>query len=436
MKKLTGLLLAGAMCLGMAGCKEQEIVQSTDLTTEGPSNVLRVVTSYGGDDGNRAHFQSAVAAFEKEYKVSVDDRSAVSNEVWKNKVLTDFMTGSESDVLFYFVGADAAPLIHAGKVVSIEEIRKEYPEYGSNMVDAMMPAAGDGNHYALPSNGYWEHMFVNKEVLRKCGVPVPGPDYTWLQFLKDCSKIKDAGYTPLACSLAEIPHYLFEFAVLNQGSPEEHMELPQVDENGKLLDTPASRKWMRALEDIKALYEYGFFPKDTLTATDAQTVEMFAEGQAAFLIDGSWKVGFFTSNYADKMDDYAVSYVPGRGDRETTETIGGISMGYFITRKAWDNPETRKKAVDFVSYMTSDQVLSQFVTTEITALKNGAHPEGLNSLQKSAAAANQHVTGFVEAVQDTISSEAKSKLFRNIPKVVTGQMTAYQAVEEAAKLNQ
>ncbi len=113
----------------------------------------------------------------------------------------------------------------------------------------------------------------------------------------------------------------------------------------------------------------GFFPENTLTAKDADTVQLFAEGEAAFLIDGSWKVGHFVDNYADQLEDYAISYVPAKGERKATEALGGISMGYFITKKAWDDPAKQAAAVAFVEHMTSDEIMSTFVTTEVTALK-------------------------------------------------------------------
>ena len=50
----------------------------------------------------------------------------------------------------------------------------------------MLAVASDGKNYAIPSSGFWENMFVNTKVLSDCGVAVPGPDYTWDQFLADC----------------------------------------------------------------------------------------------------------------------------------------------------------------------------------------------------------------------------------------------------------
>ncbi len=431
MKRIAALLLAACLCLTACG------QEKTPVAADGGEErvTLNVVTSYGVDDGNRRNYETAVAAYEAATGNTVNDNSAVSNEEWKSRVLTDFMTGSEPDVLFYFTNVDAEPFINAGKVVSIEEIREVYPDYATNMKESMMAAASDGKHYAVPSSGYWETLFVNRRVLNACGVRIPGPDYTWDAFLEDCGKIKEAGYTPIACSLFEIPHYWFEFAVMNNGSLADHLEIPEVDEAGVLVDSAASRKWIAALEDIKALYEAGFFPDNTLTATDAETVAMFGGGEAAFLIDGSWKLGYFTKNYAGRIGDYVVAYVPGKGRRPASDTVGGISMGYFITRKAWEDPAKQEAAVEFVFHMTSEEVLGTFVTTEGTALVNGTETSGLSTIQQSAADANVHITGLAGAVQDAISGEAKSELFTNIPKVVTGQMTAREAVEAAIRRN-
>lgn len=430
MKRIAVLLLTVIVCL--CACAQAPASQPEP---QEKSLVLEVVTSYGADDGNRAVYESALASYEAATGNRVLDRSAVSNEEWKTKVLTDFMTGSEPDVLFYFTDADADPFIHAGKVVSIEEIRREYPDYATNMKESMMTAFSDGMHYAVPSSGYWETLFVNTAVLEQCGVRVPGPDYTWEQFLEDCAAVKRAGYIPIACSLYEVPHYWFEFAVMNNGSLQSHGEIPAVDDEGRLLDNAAAKKWIAALEDIRLLYEAGYFPENTLAATDAETVAMFGDGQAAFLLDGSWKVGYFTQNYPDSLRDYAVSYVPGKGDRRATDAIGGISMGYFITRKAWDSPEKREAAVEFVFHMTSEEILSAFVTTEVTALVSGVETNGLNALQRSAADVNVHLTGLAGAVQDTLPGEVKMALFSNLQKVVTGQMTAAEAVEAAMRLN-
>ena len=442
--RLFALLLAVVMVAGLlAGCGGSS-TPSSNTPAPGNSDTsgtpapaepasspvsIQVVTSYGGDDGHRRDYENAVKSYEEATGNTVQDASATSNEEWKAKVLTDFETGTEPDVLFFFTNADAEPFITAGKVVDLASIRAEYPDYAGNMRDSMMAVASDGKNYAVHSSGFWENMFVNAKVLADCGIAVPGPDYTWDQFLTDCQTIKDKGYTPIACSLFEVPHYWFEFCVMNNGTIDNHLDVPASASDA------AGQKWVAALNDMKDLYERGFFPANTLTATDAETVQLFGDGDAAFLIDGSWKVNYFVENYPNDLSDYVVSYVPAKNGRAASEAIGGISMGYFITKKAWDDPAKREAAVKFVEHMTADEVMSTFVTTEVTALKNGASPANLNELQQSAADANAAITGVVGAVQDTITSECKTDLFGNVQNVVTGAMSAEDAVESAIALN-
>ena len=437
MKRGIAAALVLALVSALCGCAFSSASVEETGTTAGKKTVtLDVVTSYGGDDGNRASFERAVAAYETATGNKVNDGSATSNEGWKAKVLADFETGSEPDVLFFFSDSDADPIINARRVVSIEEIRQVYPDYATNMKPSMLAQAADGEHYSVPASGYWENLFVNKAVLEACGVPVPDENYTWEQFLADCETIKEKGFTPIACSLAEAPHYLFEFAVMNNGSVENHMEVPTLDENGSLRDDEVSQKWVAALNDIKELYELGFFSVNTMTATPVEAVTQFGDGKAAFMIDGSWQVGYLSESFSANLEDLAVRYVPAKGERRATDAIGGISMGYFITRKAWRDPDKRDAAVEFVSMLTSDEVLSTFVKTEVTALVNGASPAGLNSLEQSAARTNSGLTAVSAAVQDSISAEAKNDLFANIQKVVTGRMSAQTAVASAIRRNQ
>ena len=68
-----------------------------------------------------------------------------------------------------------------------------------------------------------------------------------------CQKIKDAGFTPIAASLAKEPHYWFEFAVYNHDTPATHASVPAA------LDDAAGKAWAAGLADIKDVFEKGYF---------------------------------------------------------------------------------------------------------------------------------------------------------------------------------
>ncbi len=162
---------------------------------------------------------------------------------------------------------------------------------------------------------------------------------------------------------------------------------------------------------------------------------MFIDGKAAFLVDGSWKAGGIAEK-TDNIDNFTVTYVPGQGDRKTTDMIGGLSSGYYITKKAWEDPEKREAAVKFVEYMTSDEVVSEFALVSATALKNGATVDAstLNSLQKDCLTLCAGATGIAAAVQDLVPQPCRVPVFDGMPNLVTGKSDITESVQEVLDL--
>lgn len=282
MKKALSVILASLLAVGtFTACGTSDGASSTApdasvadsasdaLEDTAPKDgvTIRAVTSYGANDGNRVHYEAAYKAWEKETGNTVVDESEVSNEAWKSRILADFQTGSQGDIVFFFNGVDGNPLVEADKVVSLDEIIAEYPDFASNMDMTKIPdSPADGKKYAVPTTGYWEGMYVNKAVLEKAGAEMPGATTTWEEFLEICQTVKDAGFTPIAASLNEVPHYWFEFAVMNNIGQANHLEVPAA------AGDKASKAWAGAFTDMKELYDMGFFPEDTNTASQRRSV--------------------------------------------------------------------------------------------------------------------------------------------------------------------
>lgn len=431
MKRVMSVLLAFILMFALAACGSAEESGNAGVN-------LEVATVFAGQDGNADTFRIACAEWEKLTGNTVVDLSMVADESFKARVNTDFETNSEPDVLFYFTGADANDFIRDNKVVPIEEIKEVYPDFAENINMDYVPASPvDGKQYALPSIGFWEGMFVNKAVLEASGVEVPGADYTWEQFLDDCDKIKRAGYTPVAVALADIPHYWWEYTILNHTGAEEHLTIP------RSVEEPIGQAWVQGMEDIKLLYECGYLPVNTLSATDEEVFSAFVEDKAAFLVDGSWRVGGIVKTCQsdpedpdsldlEKLNNFTVTYFPGTEGRPATEVVGGFSMGYYITRQAWENPEKRETAINFISYMTSDEVVPSFSGCTANALKKSLQIDRneLNSLQLDAVEMLENKTNLVEAVQDYYLGECRLSTFDGMSEIVTGKVMSLEAVQE------
>ena len=402
-------------CTPSNSLKKKEPVVEHKVTIE-------VNTMYGGDEYGKVFFD-AVKEWEKETGYSVSISSNTSDEAYKNRILMDFQTGAEPDVLFYFNGVDSNPLVANKRVISLDEIRSVYPEYAANMkVGMMKPSSYDGKIYAVPVNGYWEALYVNLTVLNKLGIEVPDENTTWEEFLKMCEKIKINGKTPIAASLTEIPHYWFEYCIYNHQTPQSHAVVPEF-----LVDNMA-QAWVAGLYDIKDMYDRGYFPENTLYISDEESKAMFLSNEAAFLLEGSWYAS--TVNDRENSDNFVVTYVPGTETRKSTDIISGLSTGYYITKKAWDDEEKREAAVRFVEYMTANEIVSKLSQINATALKTGAEKqEDLSSFMESALNMVEGATGYSEAVQDFVPVNCRAPIFENMQ----GLMQVTSSIEDAVR---
>ena len=454
MNKGIVLLLSTAVMLSvLSGChadnaSEESILKQTNTAAEeteilqteqsqGHMVEISVVTTFAGDDTNAVNYKEAVEKWEETTGNIVVDASKASNDEFKAKVIDDFENGSEPDVLFFFTGDDAVSFIEADQVVTLDEIRDLYPDYGSNMDESKLPAALNGKKYVIPVNGVWEGLYVNKEVLEAAGVSVPDAGYTWEQFLENCETIKALGKTPIAASFGSVPHYWFEFTSANYSGYDEHLIMPSTIEDS------SAQSWIGGLLDMKELYDKGYLPVSTLYADESAVFEMFINGEAAFLIDGSWRMEDIARSCCIVHDDmttldeaaldkkYTVTYVPGKEMRNATDLIGGCTMGYYITRKAWEDPEKREAAVSFVEAMTTDEMVSRFSGVGAQALKQQPQVDltQLNSLQKAGYALVSGTTSWTSTVLSNIPDECSEQLLKNITQVMQGRITPEMAVQ-------
>ena len=428
LRKLSALILVLILvCISVssAGCSSKK---NNDNETDDSRHIsIEVNTMYGGDDYSTT-FYEAVAKWEQETGCEVKVSTNSSDEAYKKRILLDFQAGAEPDVLFYFNGVDSNPLVANKRVMSLEAIREEYPEYASNMKDSMMKASTyDGKTYAVPVNGYWEALYVNVKALNELGLKMPDAQTTWDEFLELCDDIRAGGKIPIAAALSEIPHYWFEYCIYNHQTVNSHPVVPEF-----IVDNMA-QAWIAGLNDIKSMYEAGYFPENTLYLSDESSKTMFLTGEAVFLLEGSW----YASTIDERADsgNFAVTYVPGTETRKTTDIIGGLSSGYFITKKAWEDDEKRKAAVSFVEYMTSDEMVSKFAVISANALKNGVEYSGTaSSFFESALAMSEGATGCSEAVQDFISAECRAPVFENMQGLMKGTSDITDAVREVISL--
>jgi len=354
---------------------------------------LRTVSCFAGLDSSGSTYTRLLAQWEDLTGNTVEDESASSDEAWKTGVLMDFAAGNEPDVLFFFTcTTDSTYLL--SRVVPIAEINAAYPEL--NIPENAACTETDGSIYAVPVRAYWEGLLCNTDLFDACGVELPA---TWEQLETAIRVFRENDIIPISVSLSDVPHYLAEFMILSSGSVEDYLARPET-----YADVPQS--WIDGMALIRRLYLLGAFPDNVNTTDENLTSQLFRDKKAAMQLDGSW---FANSLPEANMDTTVVLPFPTQGESGGA-VIGGVSMGFYLSRKAWNDPAKRDAAVQLLAYLATGDNARTLGGYQFT----GALLESAYALTSNA---------LYGPIQDQMSQEARNEWFRLIPSVAAGTVT-------------
>lgn len=383
---------------------------------------LTTVSMFGGTDPNSSNYQAINKKLMDDYAyITIEDDSQSSDQDWKTKIAADFAVGNEPDVIQYFTDANASDVLAANKFVPIEEIRSVYPEYAENIFESALLSASnpDGVMRAVPTTSYWEGLFCNKDLFDEYGLALPTD---WDKMIIAIETFYANGIVPIAVSLNNVPHYLVEFLILSAAGPEEYRKVP----------TSSPDEWIKGLEMVKTLRDLGAFPVDTDTIDNDFASELFKTKKAAMQIEGSWYVRGVT----DQDNTVVITFpVIPEGKSETGAMVGGISTGFYITKKAWEDPDKRDAAVKFVMAHTSSESITSYWSGNGQATSK-VEPLGyITPLGDSGLKYSSYATSISAPIDSRISQEAYNTLIAGIVDVSTGAKTAKELLDEVISIN-
>lgn len=371
---------------------------------------LYTVSSFAGADASAVAYVERLKAFEEETGVVISDNSASSDETWKTSILYDFAAGNEPDVLFFFAAnADSAPIL--SRVVPISEINAAYPDL--HLPENPTLTEADGLVYAIPVRPFWEGLFLNIDLFEQYGVEWPT---TWDKLESAIARFNEVGIVPISVSLSDIPHYLAEMSLLVSSSPEDYAVRP-----ASLEEVPQS--WLDGMALIRRLYQLDAFAPNANATTEEMSSQLFRDKKAAMQIDGSW---FANSLPRENMDTTIVMPMPAYApDADPQAYLGGTSMGFYLTRKAWEDPQRRDAAVQLLSWLTNKDSMRVLGGMEL----QGALLESSFAMLENSASMNR-------PLQDDMNREARETWLLNcVPAVAEGTMTPEECWATVMALN-
>jgi raffinose/stachyose/melibiose transport system substrate-binding protein len=289
-------------------------------------------------------------------------------------------------------------------VVSLNEVMETYPD-APLTVNPLMTET-DGKIYAVPVRPIWEGLLCNTDLFEQHGVELPT---TWEQLKTAVAKFKEAGVVPISVALNETPHYITEVAILASGPASEYAARPT--SAGELPNS-----WVKGMELIRELYQMGAFPEQTSEMSEEDSDDMFLAKQAAMTISGTWLANGIPEEAWNST--VVIPFPAYRADADSKAVVGGITMGFYLTRSAWEDEAKRAPAVSLLEYLTRPEA----------AAKLGVFYEGrlLESAQQMVGSAS----GLYSPISDNMYYDARVFWYENVLSMAQGQADPRQVMTQ------
>ncbi len=253
--------------------------------------VMKTFSTFGSE-ADLSVYSEVISEYTKQHKnVVINDTTTDKANSYKMELsLSSTYKGSNSpDVVYYSAMSDMDEL--GDYFMTIDEIRKDYPDFASEVSDAVLNsvAASNGNRYCIPIRGDWQGIIVNAALFRKSGLNVPE---TWDDITKAANHFKNGEVYLFANSLDD-GGALAEYLVRGIGGLDSL--------NSAIKGTPDSG-WKKMLDTVLELDKLSAFPpmsegpfdhlispsdlKNTAKSKDelVDAVELYNSGKAAILL--------------------------------------------------------------------------------------------------------------------------------------------------------
>ena len=136
---------------------------------------MRTFSTLGSDEDAKV-YSEIISEYTKTHKnVVINDTSTTRSGGYKMElsIPSTYRGASTPDVIYYSAMDDMSAL--SDFFMTIDEIRKDYPAFASNISEAAInsAAADDGGRYCIPVRGQWQGIVINAALFRRSALKIP-----------------------------------------------------------------------------------------------------------------------------------------------------------------------------------------------------------------------------------------------------------------------
>lgn len=360
----------------------------------------------------------------KQYKAKTGDDvrfTAHENTDYPTVLSAALATGNGPDIIHARAYGGLSSLADAGHLLALTPA--QIPELARMSDGLLAGAAGykpphDKVLYGVPFATQSLGIYVNKTLLASHGITTL--PRTWAEFKAVCQQLKAKGVNALANGIKDAPVLEQMFGVVGPGFYGGTPFFKDVMAGRKHFTAP---EFVRAIEEVVSLRE--FMPPNATTIAEHEARTLFATGQAAFFMSGTWNIETIKALNARIAFDFVAAppVRPGAPTWMSTFADGNYAVNA--------HSKHREAALRFVRYLASKEFGQQFSDQlrQVSAVP-GVYPSDPLLAQVSRAS-QQQGTPFIMLVGFRYQNPNGSVMLRDgLQRLLQGQGTALALANE------
>jgi raffinose/stachyose/melibiose transport system substrate-binding protein len=358
------------------------------------------------------------------------------NEPFHQKVSAYIASNQLPDVMFMWPSGRSTEL-HSQKL--LKDLK---PLLGDAFLNKFIPAVinpknqSSGYLAELPQAvTYTTAMFANKALIEKLGMKLP-KTYAELKAMVPKLKAKGIAAVMMANKDTWVMQSCLFSTISGRLAGDDFIDKVKA---GKAKFT--DKAFVSALNFVAALYKDSVLSNETLQIGYGEVPGLFADGKAAFMIDGDWRVGDFLTDKATgkalipparQKSDYVIMNfpaIPGEISANTCSAIVGTGLG--ISAAIPKGSAKEKAAVRLLQYYYSDAVLkTRLETGAFIPSKKGITSDKIEPLTAKISAYYATIDKTTYVLDGVLDESVYTPLNNGLQEIGLGTKTPAQVAEE------
>lgn len=371
---------------------------------------IRFVSSWGGEDNKSEILDQVLNEFNTNNPDIVVINESMSGEDFLYNLKTDFASNHPPDVFGLWPGSDLEKLIELGMVADLKPLIESDQNWRQAFRDDIYNEyLSKAEVYSIPFEIIYEGLFINKTIFDRYQISIPE---NFEDLVRAVKRLRSFDVLPIAYNNTPEGSYIYQNIVASIGG------IAIETDESKLLEA-----MQIGAEKIKLLYDIEAFPEDAFMLDDYSRDQLFRDGKAAMIVQGSW---FINEDLGKKNEIVFIPFPYNEANKRLTYGLG--NGNFHISTNCYEDEAHKAAAVKFLKYLVSKE----------SVLKFDVLPGFVSSLKADSSKLNQFIKADFSTIKENIKpvdhlvdrSNWESHIVFKFPMMLEGQMTVDDLLDE------